>query len=225
MMKGLSRVEWVLGILLVVLLGVVMVLALLIWFQPGPVNTAVPQNSATTIAMHADDIAPTPETPGQTARVAYASAQQAARNWQTDAILLNASAAWPQGADELLLSNGQSEWRYTFFSKQAGEAAFITVNENQPQLLSTSRYTQAETPVATTAWNIDSIDAVQIFMNAGGREFMRQEGVTLFNMFLTADNVSGNGRIEWNVSLVSPQSSKALELQIDATNGDIIPNP
>lgn len=226
MIKGLSRVEWILGILLVVLLGVVLVLVLLIWFQPQPGNIGAPQNSATIIAMQANNVAPTPEQPGQTAVLAYAAAQQAARGWQTDAVLLNATASWPQGAGELLIASGQAEWRFTFYSPQAGQAAFIRFDDNQQAVVqSTSAYTPTSEPVAATAWTIDSVEATQIFLDAGGRDFLNQEQITVFNMSLEAENTDNPNQLTWALSMLAPGSNRALTLTIDATNGAVVGAP
>ena len=93
----MSRLEWILGIVLLVLLVVVIGLALSLWLGPET-NIASPLSGPEAAAAgYADDIAPTRSTPQQTAKNAYVSAQKAAQGWQEDAVLVSATATWPQG--------------------------------------------------------------------------------------------------------------------------------
>ncbi|RMD49398.1 MAG: hypothetical protein D6835_05400 [Candidatus Thermofonsia bacterium] len=223
-MKGLTRIEWILGILLVVLLGVVVLLAVLLWIQPSAPETAASFNSATFVAQRADDIAPTPDTPGQTARIAYAAAVNTAVAWQPDAVLLNATGTWPQGSSELLIRNGQTTWGFTFYSPSRQEAATISVIDGEATLVTTAPFALAQTPVAATSWQLDSVDALDIYLQNGGSQFLQQEQITILTMYLNADNANRNGRIEWLISLLAPQTGHSLDMIIDANTGDIVTN-
>ncbi|MCB8979550.1 MAG: hypothetical protein H6657_19240 [Ardenticatenaceae bacterium] len=129
----MNRLEWILGIILVVLLVVVGVLSLTLWFRND--RTAVPNsgpaaNSATIIAQRADDIAPTPLYDGRSAIVAYASALKAAQAWQTDAQLMQAQATWPQGSTPDQLLRGEESWGFTFYSPSSQRIGVFSVVED-----------------------------------------------------------------------------------------------
>ena len=215
----MNRLEWILGILLVVLLLVVIVFSLMLWFQPN-LPTAAPANSATVIANRAVQPAPTSVFEGQTAMVAFAVAQQTAVTWQNDAVLLTASATWPQGSTPQMLLEGETTWGYTFYSPATQQTALISVVENKAQLVNESRTDDSLDLLAVSGWNIDSRDAIQTFLAEGGATFMSQQGTTALTMQLSTENE--DGRIEWIVSLFAYQTRNSLTMHIDATSGDIV---
>lgn len=218
----MNRLEWILGILLVLLLIVVAVLSVLFWFQPEAPVAQGPSQSATIIAQRAAQIEPTPDLVGQTAVVAYAAAQQRAAAWQPDAELLNATATWPQGASADALLSGQTTWGFTFFSPTAREVASISVVENEATFVSSAAAPEMERPLSTSAWNVDSDDAIQILLREGGANFLQSEDVTVLTMGLLADNQNQADRLEWIVSLISTINDRALQLRLNATTGEVI---
>jgi hypothetical protein len=217
----MSRLEWILGIVLVVLLGIVIVLSLVFWFQPEtPAVSSQRTGTAAIIAERADNIAPTSVFAGQTAKMAYAAAQRAALNWRDDARLLNASATWPQGASQQQILSGETTWAFTFYSAASGAFVMISVVENQAAIVSEGEAAQATEPLAASGWQLDSRDAIQQFLEEGGATFMETAGVTNLIIQLNTDN--SNGRIEWFVSLFAKQTGSSLNMRIDATSGEIL---
>ncbi|MCA9899770.1 MAG: hypothetical protein KC433_16380 [Anaerolineales bacterium] len=219
----MKRLEWVLGIMMVVLLIIVAALSLTFWF--GNRNTAVsnqPFNSATIIAERADDIAPTSVFDGRTAMVAYAAAQQTATEWQSDAVLLNAQATWPQGASVTELRQGETTWGFTFYSPQAQEIAILSVVEDTAVLVSSGPHQQANPVLSATGWNVDSKEAIEALLANGGNNFLATSGVATLTMALFADDQESNGRMEWQLSLFSLQSNQALTIRLDATSGELL---
>ena len=221
----MNRLEWILGIVLVVLLLIVGVLSLTFWFRND--RTAVPapnsaSNSATIIAQRADDIAPTPEYQGQSAIVAYAAAQSTAVEWQADAQLMNAQATWPQGATAEQLLKGEESWGFTFYSPSAQRIAVFSVVEDEAALVSEGEHEQTEALLSASGWNLDSYEAIETFLAEGGRTFLAEQGVSTMTMALLASDTEGNGRLEWQVSLFSLQSGQAFTMRLDATSGEIL---
>ncbi len=219
----MNKLEWILGIVLVVLLVVVVVFSLIIWFRPDDeaIIDAQP-NSATTIARNANQIAPTSVFEGQTAKIAFAAAQQEASNWQADATLLTATATWPQGATTNDLLAGETTWNYTFYSPQAQKVALISVIENQASLVSNNDTTLAQLPLGTNGWQLDSTEVVQIFLAQGGAQFLETNGVATMTMNLSTSNE--NGRIEWFISLFGDQTLNSIFMRLDANTGEILEN-
>ncbi|MCA9969524.1 MAG: hypothetical protein KC425_04870 [Anaerolineales bacterium] len=212
----MSRLEWILGILLVVLLLVVIGISAFIWLQPrAPEVADVPTAVSAPIGPAA-----TPIYAGKTARVGFAAAQQALTGWQTDAVLLDATATWPTGATEADVRAGSATWGYTFYSPGTARVALITVLGDKAQLVSESEYQAPTTPASIGAWVIDSEQAVDIFLNAGGAAFMRDNGVTTLIMQLTTS--SADGRVIWLASLFGEENGRSFTMRIDATSGDVI---
>ncbi len=219
----MKRVEWILGIILVVLLIAVAVLSLTFWFRNDRTAVSVPAaNSATIIAERADDIAPTSVYDGRSAIVAYAAAQKTAIAWQPDAQLLNAQATWPQGATVAELRQGETSWGFTFYAPAAQQIALISVVEDQASLISQGEHQQSDPLLSASGWNLDSQDAIEIFLSEGGNTFLANSGVSTLTMALLASDVEGNGRLEWQLSLFSMQTGQAFTMRLDATSGEVL---
>jgi hypothetical protein len=219
----MNRLEWILGIVLVVLLLVVAVVSLTFWFRND--RTAVPapaSNSATIIAQRADDIAPTPEYDGRSAIVAYAAAQNTAQEWQSDAQLLTAQATWPQGSNAQQLLKGEESWGFTFYSPAAQRLAVFSVVEDTAVKVSEGDHQQTDPLLSASGWNLDSQDAIEIFLAEGGNTFLTEQGVSTMTMALMANDGEGNGRLAWQISLFSLQSGQAFTIRLDATSGEVL---
>jgi hypothetical protein len=220
----MNRLEWILGIALVVLLLGVAALSLVFWFGGDGRANAPAANSATALAQSAKVIAPTSVFTGETAKMAYARAQQTAAAWQADAKLLNATATWAQGATAEQIRQGYNTWGFTFYSPAAQEIAVISVVEDTVSVVSQGEHT-AESPILeASGWNLDSNEVITTLLNDGGEQFLAEQGITTLMMMLTTENEKGDGRMEWQVNLVSVQNARALKMRIDATSGEVLEN-
>lgn len=218
----MNRLEWILGIVLVLLLLVVAAVSLIFWFGADGRASGPPANSATTLAQRAAEIAPTSVFEGETAKVAYARAQQTAVSWQPDARLLNLSATWPQGTDAQQLRQGETSWGFTFYSAAMRQIAVISVVEDRATVVSQGTHNQAGPLLEASGWNLDSHEAIEAMLAQGGDHFLTNEGVSTMMMMLTTDDNEGDGRMEWQVNLISLKNGRALSMRIDATSGEIL---
>ncbi|MCB8966147.1 MAG: hypothetical protein H6660_04555 [Ardenticatenaceae bacterium] len=216
----MNRLEWVLGILLVLLLLVVIGVSALLWLQPRTPDVPEGYVQTTAVSQPVAGVAPTSVVPGNTAKIAYAFAQRSVADWYADAVLLDASTTWPQGATETDLRTGIANWGYTFYSPEAGTATLVTVTGDTSQRISESAYTPPASITDAGAWLLDSQQAVQIFLDNGGGAFMRDNGITTLIMQLTTSNPSE--RMEWFASLISNENGRSYSMRIDATSGDVL---
>ena len=217
----MNRLEWVLGIMLALLLVVVAVLAVLFWVRSDEPGVAGgPANIAAEAAAFADKVEPTPVFAGQTAQIAYVAAQRTAVSWQSDAVLLNATATWPQGATEAELRQGKTAWGFTFYSPTAAGTALISVVDNEANLIMEGALPGADQLLDTSGWKLDSSDAVGRLMEEGGAAFINEEGITALTMSLMMDE--GNGRILWHIQLSATQRMRTFTMSLDATSGEIL---
>lgn len=217
----MNRLEWVLGIMLALLLIIVAALALMFWFRADePGLAAVPANTATEVAFYADKVEPTPAVAGQSAKLAFVTAQRTAVSWQPDAQLLNATATWPQGATEEALRQGKAAWGFTFYSSAAASMALISVADNEASLIMQGAMEKPARLFETSGWNLDSTDAIERLLQEGGSAFINEEGVTALTLNLTMD--ADNGRILWQIQLAATQSLRTMTLSLDATSGEIL---
>ncbi len=215
----MNRLEWILGIMLVVLFVIVAALSLMFWFRSDSRGTEV-GNLATEVAGYADKAEPTSVFTGQTAQLAFVAAQRTAVSWQSDATLLNASATWPQGATAVDLRSGEATWGFTFYSPATAQMSLISVIENKATIIIQGPSDVPAYLINHTSWNLDSNEAIDLFLQQGGAEFMNTEGVTALTMTLAIDEE--NGRIQWIVQLAAAQSLRTLTMNMDATSGEIL---
>jgi len=207
----MSRAEWILGGLLVVLLVIVAGLAVMLWLQPDalPVVEAPPPL-----------IAPPSAYAGQTAFSASTAALREAQVWQADATLLKATATWPQGASLETISAGAEAWNFTYYSPGTQATAVITVVDGQASFLRENALDTALSPQPETSWRVDSPTAVQTMIDAGGGRFFRREPVATLVMNLTTLNQED--RVEWFISIIGEQSGDSFTIRLDAATGEVI---
>lgn len=222
-----NRLEWLLGIILIILLIIVAVLSLVFWFRPESpgitaVNDGSSQNSATVVAQQAGEIGPTAVYSGHTAKLAYVSAEGLAKSWQEDAALLNATATWSQGATVSNLQSGQTTWAFTFYSPSTQRSTTISVVDNQTTFIGEGVSPIAYTLSDVTGWQLDSNQAIQILLDQGGYNFINQEGITILTMALMLDDGTPSSQMEWLTSLIGTESGNSLDLRINATTGEIL---
>jgi len=218
----MSRVEWILGIVLLILLAVVVGLALSLWLGP---NTQVARLGADDVALaapYADDVAPTREaTAVQTAKSAYITAEKAAKTWQPDAILVNATATWPQGVQAADLKAGQETWGFIFYSPTSRTTAVVSLTNGVPSVSPRDNQRQFDL-LDVTSWQLDSSDAVIKFLDNGGDAFIQREGITVYSMTLSLNDPDDNGRIVWLMTLLSTQNGHSLTMKVDAASGEVL---
>ncbi len=218
----MNRLEWVLGILLVILLGVVVVLSLLFWFRPDAGDRAESDNLSTLIAQQAAEIAPTSIYEGQSAKLAFVAARRAAVEWQPDAQLLTASTTWPQGTRVNTLLTGETTWEFVFYSVETVSSASFSVIEDNVQLVGSSRVERPYAPLNITGWEVDSDEAIQQLLEGGGFELIRDEGITVLTMALLANDQYETGQLEWIITLIGTQNGRVLDMRINAQSGELL---
>lgn len=203
----MNRFEWILGGLLVLLLVIVAGLAFTLWFRPAAPNLAIqPAQGALT--------------GGQTALSALAAANNQAQAWQPDAQLLKATTTW-MAQDGRAYTSGAASWAFTYYSPGDTAVAQITVVENTPSPPLVSEADVPLTPMDISGgWKIDSPTAVSQLLDNGGADFLSRRQDTSITM--TLDTISGNGRMEWLVSLFDEQSDDFIAVRLDATSGEVL---
>lgn len=213
----MSRLEWILTGLLGLLLVVVLAMGLLLWLQPGIGIGAAPP--LPTVEVDAP-VAPTPDLPRDTALLAFTTAQVKAQSWQSDAVLVQASATWTQGAPRDDLLNGMATWDFTFMSPSAGAVAIFSVVDEEVKLIAENDLQQELTLQDVSGWRLDSPQAIARMMEEGGASFLGGAGTST----MTASLHTGRhpDKIEWFISLISKYSGESFTARIDATSGDVL---
>ncbi|MCP4358271.1 MAG: PepSY domain-containing protein, partial [Chloroflexi bacterium] len=61
-----------------------------------------------------------------------------------------------------------------------------------------------------------------LLLAEGGNQFLIDEGVATLTTLLNADDQEQDGRLAWQVNLISIKNGRALSMNIDATSGEIL---
>jgi len=158
-----------------------------------------------------------PEVP-ESARRLYPYADQAARSWQGDAALVSASASWAFAqVDDLSKSTG---WTFQFFSPRSQKLFVVSVDGTQATVIHETLSPYALPTVSTSAWQLDSHQALNAWLNQGGGSFLQAHPVVDISARLRQ---SDSGRPEWMVAGVIRGSQVAQTVRVDASDGKVLP--
>ncbi|MDY7041667.1 MAG: hypothetical protein SVX38_12470 [Chloroflexota bacterium] len=155
------------------------------------------------------------------AHQAYAQAQALAQNWQADAQLVGTRASFRQETPGAV--GGGQTWSFQFFSPSTSQLYLLPVQGEQPQAESVAvRPVHAEmTFVEVTQWQVDSEDALLLFLSHGGEDFLRQHPEAVINLQLVPPKKEGG--LIWLASGVAQAGREVFFVQIDAQTGSIVP--
>ncbi len=151
----------------------------------------------------------------------YRAAEAAALAWASDARLIFASATWPR-----LMSVTQvgqpGEWVYHFYSAAKARKLFVSVLvDNQVQTI--QHVVPVSLPprtVSTEAWLIDSPFALEIWLDRGGAEAIRNNPET--EVVAQLRQVRGSRNPVWMVVGLNTQTNATHSVIVDASNGRVL---
>jgi hypothetical protein len=190
----MSRLEWILGGVLAVLLIALAIILGYFWLRPdGKVNN--------------------PITAPVTARESFTVAEAAARQWAADALLVNTRTTWPP---ESSLRPDEANWDFVFYSPRQTAVALIVVREGQASVLSTNAASQSYTAGDLEQWQVDSPAALETVLANGGRGF-REDGPET-SVLLTFNAAE----MAWVATLINTATRQTLIIRVDASNGQVM---
>ena len=197
----MSRLEWFLSGILAILLVAVLALGLRVWLERSPQREADSVDQGRVLE-------------ARTALTSYQMAQPAAQQWASDAKLLNARAAWPEGDR---FDPKAAAWNFVFYSPGQSATALFTVSQDEATLISNRETDRRLDISATIGWQVDSPQIVSTVMENGGREFLAQHEQG--KLTLTLDT---NDQFVWRARLINTDVPASLTLQVDPASGEVI---
>jgi hypothetical protein len=214
----MSRLEWILGGVLALLLVTALAVTAVFWLEPASPGGSTPAAAAAPLVEAKP--APTSIFAGRTAQIGYVLAERQARDWRADAQIVGATATWPQGATVENMLSGAADWGYTFYSPASGEVSIVSVTGERATRLTTGPATQPPTPIDVAGWQIDSSLAVAGALAQGGGEFVEREEIV--SLVLTLGFNPQSSRLEWLVAWIGSRTGNSFTVQLDATTGEVI---
>jgi hypothetical protein len=205
----MSRIEWILSGILILLLLVAALIGWLWWQQRDTLPIDIPSPLPTRAVI---------EEVGFTALAAYGPAAEIAANWASDAQLVSATATWPNNSN---FSPVETGWSFIFYSAQKRELALFSVINGKAAQLGRSAAGNRQTTVSINDWQVDSVKAIEIILAAGGRRFIdsnSENGDISLTLTLEADS----GLIVWKGNIDEYRSGRRLVAQINANSGELL---
>jgi len=203
-----SKKEWmVIGVLLLV---VVAIYGGLLFLVSGGLRLNRPQPGPP---------GPTPWYEVLTAREAYPQAEKVAKEWQSDARLSSATAAWSR-ATVAELTTGRTAWGFSFVSPSAQETAIVTVVGQQVEQVQVQQVSKVPELLDVAGWQVDSPLAARTFLEHGGEGFLRDHPDSEIHLRLSTR--AEEGTIFWLAVGLSADGQSSAFLQIDAITGRVL---
>ena len=194
----------ILGVMLIAVYGTLAVL-IVAMSGGGPLGTAAGEG--------VEPLSPV------SARVAYPAAFTAAEEWQTDVQLISATASWSNVTSEADLEQ-QVTWGYTFLSPQTRQIQVVSVSPDGTEAVRTMNASAKTRATDVTAWQVDSAEALRLFLDNGGRDFLAQHpGATVSLRIGLEEN--GDRLVWFAVGVYSPERA-TIVLVVDASTGELI---
>ena len=154
-----------------------------------------------------------------TAREAYALALSEARNWQDDAQLVSATASWANVGSEEQLAEDVA-WGFTFLSGQSAETQILSVTRVGAERVREMRSTSAMRAADVASWQVDSPQALALFLEHGGRDFLNQHPGATISLRLGPEEESS--RLVWLAMGIQSADKSTMVLEVDASTGEVL---
>ncbi len=150
------------------------------------------------------------------ARQLYPRAEQAARSWHADAVLVSATASWRfVTIDDL---SRPIDWTFQFYSPSTRRIYVVNVNDQQTAPLRDALAPYSLAGIALGRWQVDSYQALGTWLTWGGARFLKANPVADVNARL---KVSAAGTPVWLIVGVADKGQKIHMLRIDANTGKV----
>jgi hypothetical protein len=163
---------------------------------------------------------PTPPWKVLTALEAYPLAEEAARAWQPDAQLSSASSSWGSGTPPQELLEGRTTWGFHFVSPSTSQFCIVSVVGEGARVVESDGIPQVPVLLAVADWHVDSPQALSIFLDNGGRDFLAAHASADTHLHLL--NSVENETLLWLATGLAADDGVAHTVSIDAVTGAVI---
>jgi len=169
-----------------------------------------------------ESVAPRPTPPWKvlTAQEAYPLAREAAKAWQPDAQLSNATSAWGSGATPQELLAGKTTWGFHFVSPATSQLCIVSVVGEEAHVIKSDHLPRLPVLLEVAGWNIDSPQALSIFLDHGGRDFLAAHADADVHLRLLTS--VENGTLLWLAVGLAANDGLTHTVSIDAVTGAVV---
>ena len=160
-----------------------------------------------------------PPGPAVTARDTYPAAVTEAQTWQPESQLVSATASWSNVQSEEDLEE-VAAWGFTFLSPQTRKIRVVSVTPDGAQHVQTADAGPKTRAVEVSAWQVDSTEVVDLFLNNGGGGFLAQHPGATVSLRVGLEEDSD--RLVWYAMGIHSAERATLVIAVDATSGELL---
>ena len=153
----------------------------------------------------------------QSAKKLYVWADQAARTWKGDAELVSTATSWPFARVEDL--SKPVDWTFQFFSPSTQHLYAVTVRDTQATPFREGLSPYSLPTISIEDWQIDSHQALGIWLDYGGAMFLTSHSVVDISARL---RYSEQERLVWIVAGLVRGSQTVYVVAVDAQSGEVV---
>lgn len=150
------------------------------------------------------------------ARTALPLAQQEALRWQADAQLSSAGVLWNDLGPQGILQ--RDRWTFEFYSPSRQRMTVIRVKSGRAEWLRTALLPHRLPVLPFDRWQIDSTQALQIWWQRGGANFVREHTPVSIRLKLRVE--PGGTRLLWIVAGTS--AGEHWIIRLDSSDGEVL---
>jgi hypothetical protein len=164
------------------------------------------------------------EPPGLTALEARPQAEEALeaimreRGLEKSPPLKDATATWQLPGDEAAMRAGRGEWQFDYLASEVGEVWIFTVNQDGAWLSLRQTLSREPYQLVPIAWRLDSPEAIQVALVAGGQAFIEARPETRVTLRLTTE--AAEGFVLWKATFEASDGSTRT-FEVDAASGEV----
>jgi hypothetical protein len=164
------------------------------------------------------------EPQGLTAQEARPQAEEALetimreRGLEKSPPLEDATTTWQLPDDEAAMRAGQGEWQFDYLASEVGEVWIFTVNRDGAWLALRQTLSREPYQLMPIAWRLDSPEAIQVALAAGGQAFIEARPETKVTLRLTTE--AAEGFVLWKATFEASDGSTRT-FEVDAASGEV----
>jgi hypothetical protein len=113
---------------------------------------------------------------------------------------------------------GQGEWQFDYLSSEVGETWTFTANQDGAWLSLRRPLSREPYQLVPVAWRLDSPEAIQVALAAGGQAFIDARPETSVTLRLTTE--AAEGFVLWKATFEASDGSTRT-FEIDAASGEV----
>jgi hypothetical protein len=132
--------------------------------------------------------------------------------------LEDAIVTWQLPDDAAAMQAGRGEWQFDYLSSEAGEAWTFTAGPDGAWLSLRRPLSREPYQLVPIAWRLDSPEAIQVALAAGGQAFIDARPETSVTLRLTTE--AAEGFVLWKATFEASDGSTRT-FEIDAASGEV----